>query len=1044
MAVMGDVTPSPLEPAWKDLLSLSSRRPPEFYETSEDIGNVPHAGALRTTFDGLGASAVFCVQHVPTVVIFSVDEYDAEQVALLHAALWNQGLASLLVVISGDRVRVFTLARIPSSDDESDLTDCLVRTLDGTTHALALGNLVYSAESGRYWEEHADYFDPEQRVDRVLLGNLTESHRRLRDDGLSADAAQALLVQAMFVAYLEDRGIIGKEYFRDATGARASDFETLLQTGDVASLECLFETLRKDFNGDLFVAPCSFEVDDHDPDLQAAHLEILARFRSGREEIHGSTGQHLLWRRYDFKYIPVELISAVHDRFLGERGSDRRARGAYYTPMFLADTVVSHVWDRLLPDARSDGSFLDPACGSGIFLVRLFQRLCEHRRAAGPEPRIPWDDLLGILSRLWGRDLDGGAVRVAVFSLYVALLEEVTPPDIRELMARGRVLPPLHGKTLRHEDFFAVDPDHAQADVIVGNPPWSSRRGKSHSSLKWCRGEDLPAPGREQAWPFVWKSLRHLREDGVVAFLVPAMGFLHNHAGHAIKARKSLMHKARVLSVVNFADMRFQLFDGAVRPAALLLLGPAPAGGAPYRFDYLTPKADLNLKSRRLITLGSADRCRLDSRMVQTDPSVFKKRLWLSEPEARLFNYLSQFPRLGDLVVEYGTLARRKESAKNRWVVGQGFQPAHVDRVQQAAYQAEASSMVAATPHLPIADFRSLVQKREGLHPWRDGNVRRRGFERGFSGPRVLVPRGIAASAADGALRLRAAYAEEPLTFQHIIQAIVVPPGDERRAMVLAALLNSRLMLWFAFHGTSSFGSDRPEVQQAELLRLPFPEPEDMPDRERSLAAADALAGIVEKQARLVRLPVSEREVLPEIDRLAYDFFCLSEEERILVDDTVEHVLPAAQPNSRGFPDLWTPSTASERCDYARTLADNLVDWFDGDSAIGTRLAARNGDLAVLQISLRDTPSGFDYAEDDNATVAAALSRLSQHVHQPLPGNFQTMPDFRVFVDRDLFLVKPLEKRFWLRSAALADAGAIALDLHEVTGRPRDSRPDRA
>ena len=70
-----------------------------------------------------------------------------------------------------------------------------------------------------------------------------------------------------------------------------------------------------------------------------------------------------------------------------------------------------------------------------------------------------------------GWDVDGGAVRVAVFSLYVALLEEVTPPDIQRLMARGRALPPLHGKTLHRGDFFAVAPDDARADVVVGNPP---------------------------------------------------------------------------------------------------------------------------------------------------------------------------------------------------------------------------------------------------------------------------------------------------------------------------------------------------------------------------------------------------------------------------------------------------------------------------------------------------------------------------------------------------------------------------------------------
>ena len=88
------------------------------------------------------------------------------------------------------------------------------------------------------------------------------------------------------------------------------------------------------------------------------------------------------------------------------------------------------------------------------------------------------------------------------------------------------------------------------------------------------------------------------------------------------------MREAQIFTVVNFADMRFQLFEGAVRPTALLLFGGPPPGGAAYRFDYLTPKADLNLKSRRLITISSADRCRLDSRMVDADPAVFKKRLW--------------------------------------------------------------------------------------------------------------------------------------------------------------------------------------------------------------------------------------------------------------------------------------------------------------------------------------------------------------------------------------------------------------------------------
>ena len=1038
--VMETVALDPPDSAWKASLGLSTRRPPELYEESAQVGNAPHAGALRTAFDDLGLSAVFCVEHVPTVAIL-VGEYDRGAAATLHAALWNQGLASLLVVVSGQTVRLFSLSRFPRDDD---FDRCLVDELNAVTDALTLRNLAYAAESGRLWEqeEYREYFDPRERVDRVLLDNLSESHRLLCDAGLSTGAAQALLVQTTFIAYLEDRAIIGADYFRGATSTDTGTFEALLQAGHGEALEHLYKTLRKDFNGDLFFAPCSFETDDRGPRLAASHLAVLARFRSGREEMHGRIGQYRLWK-YNFKYIPIELISAVHDRFLAERGPDRRTSGAYYTPMFLADTVVSQVWDRLPAATRDEGCFLDPACGSGIFLVRLFQRLCEHRREARrSRTTIPWSELLDLLSRVRGWDVDGGAVRVAVFSLYVALLEEVTPPDIRKLMARGKVLPALHGKTLHRGDFFEVAPDDAQTDVVVGNPPWSSRHGRRHSSLEWCKGEGLPAPGREHAWPFVWKALGHLRDDGIAALLLPAMGFLHNHAGAAVEARKRLMREARVFSVVNFADMRFQLFDRAVRPAALIVFG-RPRARAPYRFDYLTPKADLNLKSRRLITIGSGDRRRLDSRQVDADPSVFKKRLWMTEPEARLFNYLSRFPRLGNMAVEFGTLARKRKSAENGWVVGQGFQPANVERIDRAGYQPRDSRIVATTPYLPVNDFRIPVLDCTGLQPWKDGFVRRDGFEAGFSGPRVLVPRGIAAGPLGP--RLRAAYVEEPLTFQDIIQAIVVPPGDERRGRLLAGLINSKVMSWFAFHGTSSFGSDRPEVQQAELLRLPFPDPDDLSDAQRSRAAADALIAAIAEQVRLAaENPTSrpnQRAVVEEIDALAYEFFCLSKAERILVEDTVEHTIPAAQPNRGSLPEIWSASTPSDRRAYARTLADNLMDWLDDDCTIRTRLVARNDDLAVLRLSLRDGRSAFDYVEDDDTPVGAALSRLARRIKQPLPGNFQSTPDFRVFLDRDLFLVKPAAKRFWLRSAAVADAHAIALDLQGFVGRRHDDRP---
>ena len=1026
--------PHRLNDQWKQQLDLSSRGIPDFYETADSVRDTPHAGAIRLALDDLGVSAVFCVQSVPTIAILSTDEYDRASVIDLHAALWNQGLASLLLVVSGETLRAFSLSRKPYADLHEEFDQrCLIETLDATTDAIALRNLIYGAESGRLWMEKTDYFRQGERIDQVLLDNLTESHRSLCGKNLSSDAAQALLIQAMFIAYLEDRKILTQAYFLDVSRDGADSFSALLERGDVRLLDRLFKKLRQDFNGDLFAAPCSFEQRDRLPSVNRSHLEILARFRSGREEMHEASSQYRFWG-YNFKYIPIELISAVYDRFLGEKEAERRDQGAYYTPMFLADTVIAQVWDSIPATTRDKGNFLDPACGSGVFLVRSFQRLSEHWRETRTSGTIRWRSLLAILSRLNGWDLNSSSVRVAVFSLYVALLEQVSPPDIRLLAKSGKLLPGLWGKTLRNRDFFTAEIDPS-FDVIIGNPPWTSRRGSNRSSVKWCTEYSLPMPGKQDAWAFTWKSLRHLRQDGIVAFLLPAMGFLHNHAQNAVDARKRLLTEAHIHRIINFADLRFQLFESAVRPAALLIFGRQLSGAPPYSFDYWAPKADFNLRIKRLITLSGADKTILTSNEAMDDSLVFKRRLWMNGPDAKLFNYLSTFSKLGDFIGTYGRQRQKGTSDDRQWTIGQGFQPFNPKGRPSGNRRYFVSTLVKEIPFLPITHFRILAQSAQGLTPWTSSHVRRKGFEKGFTGARVLIPRGINTAK----MRLRAAYADTPLTFQDIFQALVVPPGEERRAKCLTAYLNSKLATWFAFHGTASFGSDRPEVKQAELMNLPFPLPEETPNAKRSEKAGAALVQIIDDALSTLAEPFTlnsdQEDVYADLDHYVYQYFCLSEDETTIVDDALEQVLCAVQPGKGTYPDIWKLAEHSDREAYASTLMRSLKGWFDDDSAVGVVLEAHNQDLAILCLTLYDSRRDSEYTEGDDRTVGDALSRLFEDIHQTLPGNFQLMPDFRAFVDNRIYLVKPMQKRFWLRSAALADADSIALDLQDSIGR---------
>lgn len=1027
---MTDARQVTLGKEWKERLGLTNRAAPELYESVESVGDTPHAVAIRTALDALGLTAMFCVQGVPTIAILSVETYDQKKIINLHGALWNQGLASLLLVIAGDTLRAFSLARMPYRElgDEFD-SRCLIKALEATADALEFRNLIYGAESGRLWKEYANHFKPKERIDQVLLDNLTESHRALVENDLSSDAAQALLIQTMFLAYLEDREIIGAEDFRAASRNTADNLSSLLATQDTKLLKALFASLKDDFNGDLFVAPCSFESKAKAPPISGAHLEILARFRTGKEVMAAGGSQYRFWG-YNFRYIPIELVSAVYDRFLGEREKERREQGAYYTPMFVADTVVSQLWQLLPLDTKEKGQFLDPACGSGVFLVRSFQRLCEQWRATRKQRTIRWDSLLTILRRIHGWDLNGSAVRVAVFSLYVALLEEVSPPELRSLRKQGKVLPELWSKNLVCRNFFDVPNGQQQFDVIVGNPPWTSRRGPKRASVRWCKRNNLPMPGGEDAWAFTWKALSHLSKTGIVGFLLPAMGFLHNHAANCVSARNLLLRNTRVRRIINFADLRFQLFDGAVRPAAFIIFGKNETSNAPYKFDYWFPKADLNLQIKRFITLSSVDKALLSSEAAIADSLEFKRRLWMRKPDEKLFAYLMRLPKLGGLVKDYKSVSRKPETLKGQWIIGQGYQPHNDHLERRSSYSV--SQYVGKLPDLPIEAFQRLSLPVSGLAPWGSKRVRRKGFENGFTGARILIPRGVE-TARTG---LRAAYTEAPLTFQHIVQAITVPAGQEVRAKLLTALLNSSVAAWFAFHGTASFGSDRPEVQQAELLHLPFPAASDLPEPKRAENAARKLVAIVDDAINRANatfaLTSDDDAILGEIDRLAHEYFCLSADEITLIEDTITKIIPAVQPRQGNYPALWKAPTEDERNDYAATLVRSARVWFSKKCAINARLEAASADLGIIRLTLGET-AGFAAGDPiSRASFDQVLSRVFQHIHQPLGGNFQLIPDLHVFIGSDLYLIKPMQLRFWLKSSALADANSIAMDLQDA------------
>jgi len=1019
---------------WKEALSLSRRQAPELYQAGDAIEPGPHSEAVRFALSELNLTAVFCIEGVPTIAFLSESEIAQAQIDHVHRVLWNQGLMSLLLVIRDEELVAYSLVQRPFVRDQVVSKDPhLIETFRLIADALKLRELIESAESGRFWLAHDDHFDPSHRVDTVLLDNLTGSFDKMKGD-LGADGAQALLMQAMFIAYLEDRKIVPSNVFREVSGNVCASFEDILKATSTAPFESLFAWLKRAFNGDVFNAPCAFEIGDKPPPkVRPEHLRVLADFRHGKVEI--VTGQ-LRLLGYDFEHMPIALISAVYDRFLNEEADTRNSEGAYYTPMFLADVAVNQLWDELSDQQRSTGAFYDPACGSGIFLVRLFQRLIANHCRVSNRRYATWNELTATAKRLHGGDINPSAVRVASFSLCIALLENSDPRDLPALIDEGKILPTLYARSLRAEDFFTT-PDDGRYDAVIGNPPWKGRAGQVTSAQQWANRQKLPHPSKDIAWCFIWKSMRLTKKDGHIALLLPAMGVLHNSSEESHDARRLFLRKARIRRIINLSDLCFQLFDDAQRPTAFVLYQSNSEEGAPYRFEYWIPKADLNLRLKRMMTLSRADRVRLRSDQAENDPSIFKRRLWSRSPDERLLQYVKTLPALSSFIVEYENLKNDNFDRTKTWAIGQGFQPAKKD----ADYQPKKSNDVRRYPYLSAKAFRPLALPEINTKPWSTSDVRRMGFSQGFAGPHILIPQGLERSIP----RIRAAYTEQGLCFQHSLQAIAFPSSKRKTAKLLTAVLNSSLAAWFYFHETSNFGTDRAKVQQSDLLKLPFGTPDSMPDPKRAAAAAKKIVRLMDKEIKQAKqLLQSPTNSLDELDALVCAYYGLNKPEASLVEDTYKFILPAIQPRrSAGIQAIWDTSRPKHRSDYVSMLCDALRPWFD--TAISASLAAKSTDIAVLKLTIRTEQTENGYAENTASDFDQFLRDISASLPTRLPGNIQLVPDLRFVIGEDMYLVKPMQIRHWLRSTALADAEQIAAEFSAVVAgaQEREARNAR-
>ncbi|MBW1793111.1 MAG: N-6 DNA methylase [Deltaproteobacteria bacterium] len=1041
-----------------DTFDLGDASPPVFFrsykEIEENSGRHPYSHLMRRAWESMELSGIFCVDRKPTVYFKEVERIDPEQIRILHRQLWNQGIATLLVVVSPKEVQVYSGLAYPAREqDEISSDHRLVEVLDRTANVLELRQFVQKVETGQIYRDYQKCFSPDSTVDQYLLDNLGKARDLLYEcGGLEYRTVHALLGRLIFTCYLGDRKIINGTQFADA-GARDVDcVSDLLNRYDPDEakdiLYNLFDLLQRYFNGSMF----DEAVTQERPKISRNHIEALQRFLNG-EKLQSGQLSFGFWV-YDFSVIPIETISAIYEDFLAaESSKGQRSIGAYYTPKYLAEMVVDVAidgWNSLIGK-----TFLDPACGSGIFLVILFNRIAEEWRSRNPGTRNTTRAraLIEILqSCLCGVDVNETACRITCFSLYLALLDQLKPRDIHELKRLyGNVLPKLlvlkkdqysgtESPVIFQGNFFDPDvPLPSSFDLVIGNPPWTGRgQPDDPKLLDWCLSEGNPfstevpkgrqarlsffVPQKQVAHAFAWKGPLHLQVDGRACLLLPSK-FLLNKTD---KFQAGWFSRFTVDKIIQLSDMRFILFKHAICPAVIVRFGPNKPTGRDHPFDYDVPKVDRIDPRKGAVSILPEDRKKIDLSEVIAHSQgneasiIWKKNLWGTPRDVRLLNSLLALPRLDDIV---GTPKRPK-----RWIRGQGFQPFYEEGyLRDPKNYGEPKPVWWSEDHLFIdarnLDLNLVLMKSDCQRIGSKFKQLRRGPDKDiFSPPMVITNQGFS----------RIAYCDFPVLFQDALQSISGPAEDEDLLMFLAAVLNSKLATYFLFHTSANWGTERDKVQLFELMRLPFQLPESTRNPSRSRSIIKKVAKQIRDLKRSIEDSFMEREVkvekiLQTMEPLIYEYYEISDRERILVEDTTNILEPSSTPSSitSHIPTL-KRTVLEDRKEYVNMLCEVLNSWakrgkikVSGEVNISTSLGVG---IVTLRKSGKTSPYKESISTDE---LKSALKRLRNALPDQI-GRFSYLRGIKIFEKNQLHIIKPLTLRHWTRTAALNDADELA------------------
>lgn len=1030
--------------------------------------------ALAKSID---AEKVFFVDNNP-VIVFATS--DSNKQRKKFEQIWNMARPPLLFLASPGELAVYNLNDGPARDQDDWEGTLERRQLKKAETIAEVSEKLqkYSREqieTGRLFEDAR--FGDDDRADKTLISDLQYVRNSLLDAGLESEYAHSLIGRSIFIRYLEDRGVLKESYFKKIVRGKPEWREILNQRfcGSFADDQlsekfylrvlsnkdftyALFNQLCKDFNGDMFPNIVNEQVN-----VSQAHLHLLQDFLLGNAK-----DRQLFFFAYKFNIIPIELISSIYEEFYNAGKSKSGNNGSHYTPPALVEFLLNQVLT--VKCLGNKPRILDPACGSGIFLVESFRRVVRHKVWSQNGRRLSDAQLRKILrDQIAGIDINGEAVRVAAFSLYLAFLHYQRPPDILAQIKQGKKLPNLkydpqrksrkseqHYDNLLEANSFALESkiihedvllkfSNSCADVIVGNPPWGSpgkkeeekeNRDAMDAAIQWCNRQEgsLTIGDREWSQVFIYRSIGLLRDGGQAALLVSS-GVLFKSKKPSQEFRKAWLSKTTLHSIVNFAHVRDVFFKGKSRKSG----AQSPFIGAYFTkqkssydssFKYWSAKKTAIVKGMQSVLLSSSDLKQLNQNEVMGNDNLWKVFWWGNHRDGNLVGTLELETSFEKLSIDEIRLSRDN--------FRQGFTPGSADETSGSELQNYEAFPARKLVRYGTLDRSLLCDIPKRVHRFGNVNV--------FDGYRLLVGRGITEKTEPKG-QIIARLASTPFCFNNSINGIHLSDTEIWEGRVLLGIFWSSLARYYYWLTAGSWIWHN-EIHLEDIRQMPVKLPENIKLRNHIINLVEQLQSLncVIDEKNLFDKGLKKLEC--ELDDAIFDLYELNEAERDLIRDMCEYGL-----------DLFYNNVDSEAVKPVETNRPK-----EKFGVIGNIPARRNWQKGFegyiktfLQIWNRELEPGGEFRwqliRPDRNIPMVAIVFSTQNKNEPLgpvTGSNESqwkkvlekldetllMPvSKRVYIDglvravsdTEIMIIKRNEKRLWTRSMAREDAEATLL-----------------